>query len=136
MAFAHEELTGRVIGAMIEVHRALGPGLLESAYEACLCAELSDQGLRFERQKAIPVSYKAAAVDCAYRMDLVVEETIVVELKAIEALSRVHEAQVVTYLRLTGLPVGLLVNFNVMMLKSGLRRLSRDSPMKRDVEGL
>ncbi len=123
-----EHGTEPVIGALIEVHRALGPGLLESAYEACLCRELALQGLRFVRQRPLPIEYKGLHVDCAYRLDLVVEERILVELKAVERLMPIHEAQVVTYLRLAGLPVGLLVNFNVLVLKTGLRRLSPHHP--------
>jgi GxxExxY protein len=120
--------TPDVIGALIEVHRALGPGLLESAYEACLCAELSLRGLRFGRQQAIAVEYKGLHLDCGYRLDLVVEGRILLELKTVERLLPIHEAQVVTYLRLARLPVGLLVNFNVIVLKSGLRRLTPEPP--------
>ena len=135
--------TENVIGALIEVHRGLGPGLLESAYEACLCAELSLRGLRFGRQQALHVEYKGLHVDCGYRLDLVVEGRILLELKSIERLLPIHEAQVVTYLRLAKLPVGLLVNFNVVVLKTGLRRLtpepqrtfrSSDLPVKSSLE--
>jgi GxxExxY protein len=120
--------TQNVIGGLIEVHRALGPGLLESAYEACLCAELSLRGLRFGRQQALPVEYKGRHVDCGYRLDLIVEGRILLELKSVERLLPIHEAQVVTYLRLAKLPVGLLVNFNVVVLKAGLRRLTPEHP--------
>ena len=119
-----EDATHEVIGALIEVHRHLGPGLMESAYEACVCAELSERGIRFEQQRPLPVRYKNAHVDCAYRLDLVVEDGILVELKAVERLLPIHEAQVITYLRLSRLPVGLLVNFNAAVLRNGLRRLT------------
>ena len=114
--------TEQVVGALIEVHRHLGPGLLESAYEACLCRELGLRGLPFERQRALPVSYKGVRLDCGYRLDLVIEGRILVELKA-ECLLPIHLAQVITYLRLSAIPVGLLVTFNVRVLKHGLRRL-------------
>lgn len=120
--------TAGIIGALIEVHRALGPGLLESAYEACLCAELSLRGMRFARQQALGIDYKGLRVDCGYRVDVVVEGRVLLELKAVERLLPIHEAQVVTYLRLAKLPVGLLVNFNVLVLKTGLRRLTREPP--------
>ena len=120
--------TEEIIGGLIEVHRSLGPGLLESAYEGCVCAELSLRGLRLERQRALAVAYKGLVVECGYRLDLVVEGEVLLELKAVERLLPIHEAQVVTYLRLARLPVGLLVNFNVRVLKSGLRRLTPDHP--------
>jgi GxxExxY protein len=123
-----EDGTQGVIGALIEVHRALGPGLLESAYEACLCTELSLRGLRFVRQRALPVEYKGLLVECGYRIDLIVNDRILLELKTVERLLPIHEAQVVTYLRLARLPVGLLVNFNVLVLKTGLRRLTPEHP--------
>jgi GxxExxY protein len=115
--------TDLVIGAIIEVHRHLGPGLLESAYEACLCRELSLRGLPFQRQRDLPMAYKGVLVDCGYRLDVVVREHSLLELKAVERLLPIHVAQVVTYLRLTRIPVGLLVTFNVRVLKQGLRRL-------------
>jgi GxxExxY protein len=115
-------LTERIIGFCIEIHRALGPGLLESAYEECLCFELASAGIRFERQKPLPVEYKGVRLDCGYRLDLVVEGTIVVELKAIEKVLPIHEAQLLTYLKLTKLPLGLLINFNVPLLKEGITR--------------
>lgn len=118
-----DAITGAVIGAAIEVHRELGPGLLESAYEQCLCHELSLRGLSFQRQVELPVVYKAIRLDCGYRMDLVVEETVVVELKTVDKLLPIHEAQLLTYLRLYRRQVGLLVNFNVPVLKDGLKRL-------------
>ena len=120
-----EDGSEEIIGACIEVHRHLGPGLLESAYELCLAHELSLRGLRFERQRPVPVKYKGARLDCGYRLDLVVADTFLIELKAVDHLTPVHQAQVLTYLKLTGLPVALLVNFNVTNLKHGLRRLTR-----------
>jgi GxxExxY protein len=107
------------------VHRHLGPGLLESAYESCLALELSLRRLRFERQRAVSVSYKGIQLDCGYRVDFVVGDTFLIELKTVERLMPVHVAQALTYLKLTGLPVALLVNFNVTTLKLGLRRLTR-----------
>jgi GxxExxY protein len=115
-------LTERIVGAAIEVHRALGPGLLESAYEECLCHELALQGVPFERQVALPVEYKGTRLDCGYRLDLVVDNAVVVEIKACRAIERVHEAQLLTYLKLGGWPVGLLMNFHVPVLKDGIRR--------------
>ena len=122
------ELSGQVIGACIEVHRHLGPGLLESAYEHCLAQELALRGFRTRRQIPIPVRYKGIDLDCGYRLDLVVEDQLVLEVKAVEHLLPVHEAQVITYLKLTQLPVGLLVNFHVSVLRQGLRRLFGPSP--------
>ena len=119
------DLSERVLGACIEVHCHLGPGLLESAYEECLCYELSLRGLKFARQKPLPVVYKGVVLDCGYRLDLVVEEGLVLELKAVDRLLPVHEAQVLTYLKLTGVDVGLLVNFNTPALRCGIRRLVR-----------
>ena len=117
-----KDLTHGIIGAAIEVHRLLGPGLLESAYEECLARELSLRDLRFERQKPVPVVYKDVKLECGYRVDLLVEGRIVVELKAVEALAPIHEAIVLTYLRLSGCSLGLLINFNVPLLKEGIRR--------------
>jgi GxxExxY protein len=117
------ELTERIIGACIEIHRSLGPGLLESAYEECLCHELSVAGIAFERQKPLPVYYKNVKLDCGYCLDLVVEGKVIVELKAIENLMPIHEAQLLTYLKLSGLTLGLLINFNVPMLKNGVKRI-------------
>jgi GxxExxY protein len=122
------ECSERVIGALIEVHRNLGPGLLESAYESCLCRELVVQGLAFERQRVIPLTYKGAVLDCGYRIDLVVGDCVLVELKTVDVLLPIHAAQVITYLKLSALPVGLLVNFNVPALRNGLRRLWLSSP--------
>lgn len=112
-----------IIGCAIEVHRELGPGLLESAYEQCLCHELSLQGAAFERQVSLPVVYKDIKLDCGYLMDLVVEGEIVVELKTVEKILSIHEAQLLTYLKLYHRPVGLLVNFNVPVLRSGIKRI-------------
>jgi GxxExxY protein len=117
------EIAEKVTGAAIEVHRHLGPGLLESAYDECLCYELSRQGVRFERQVHLPIDYKGLHLDCAYRLDLVVENVLIVELKAIEALLPIHKAQVLTYLRASQKHVGLLINFNVPMLKAGIKRV-------------
>ncbi len=115
------ELTAEIIGAAIEVHRHLGPGLMESAYEECLCHELSLRGLGFERQKPLPATYKGQKLDCGFRIDLLVEE-VVVELKSVEELLPVHEAQLLTYLKLSRKQVGLIINFNVPVLKQGIRR--------------
>ena len=119
---AWDALTGRIIGAAIEVHRALGPGLLESAYRTCLAEELALRGLAFKRELPLPVQYRGRTLDSAYRVDFVVEG-VVVEVKAVEQLMPVHRAQVQTYLRLTNLPCGLLLNFNVPTLKDGVTRL-------------
>jgi GxxExxY protein len=115
-------VTGEVIGAGIEVHKALGPGLLESAYEECLCRELSLREVPFERQRALPVAYKGLRLDCGYRLDLLVADRVVVEIKAVERLLPIHDAQLITYLKLGGWNVGLLMNFNVPILKRGIRR--------------
>ena len=126
------EVTGTVIGAAIEVHRALGPGLLESAYEECLCRELTLRNIPFQRQHPLPVKYKGLALDCGYRLDLVVAGAIVIEIKAVEKLLPIHDAQLLTYLKLSGLGVGLLINFSVPVLKQGIRRrvwrLGAESP--------
>jgi GxxExxY protein len=115
--------TEAIIGAAIEVHKALGPGLMESAYEECLCRELTLRKVPFERQRPLPVEYKGARLDCGYRLDLLVAGTAVVELKAVDALVPIHEAQVLTYLKIGGWSVGLLINFNVPVLKQGIRRI-------------
>jgi GxxExxY protein len=117
------ELTRRIIVAAIEVHRALGPGLLESLYEECLCCELKYQSIAYRRQVTLPVTYRDIRVDGAFRMDVVVEGSVVVEIKAVDRLAPVHEAQLLTYLRLSGLRVGLLMNFHSAVLKDGLRRV-------------
>ena len=114
--------TAPIIGAAIEVHRALGPGLLESAYEECLCHGLYLRGLAFQRQVDLPVPYKGLKLDCGYKMDVVVEDEVVLELKSIEKILPVHEAQLLTYLKLSGKRVGLLINFNVPLLTQGIIR--------------
>ena len=116
------ELTYEIIGAAIEVHRTLGPGLLESSYRECLCSELLLRGVSFEREFPLPVEYKGIRLKCGYRIDLLVSELVVVEIKAVESLAPVHEAQLLTYLRLGGWKLGLLINFNVVVLKDGIRR--------------
>jgi len=116
------QITREVIGAAIEVHRALGPGLLESAYEECLCRELSLRQIPFERQRPLPVEYKGLHLDCGYRLDLLVMDAVVVEIKSVAKLQPIHEAQLLTYLKLGGWKVGLLINFNVPLLKQGIRR--------------
>ena len=118
-----ERITERIIGAAIEVHRHLGPGLLESAYEECLCYELSQLGLPFERQVHLPISYKGIKLDCGYKMDLVVDDSVVLELKTVDHLLPVHVAQLLTYLKLSGKTVGLLLNFNEPVLRKGIKRL-------------
>ena len=118
----HEKLTGEIIGAAIEVHRHLGPGFLESAYRVCLCHELGLRGLRVQTELDLPIMYKGVRLGCGYRMDIVVEETVVVELKAVETVLPVCHAQLITYLRLSGNRVGLLINFNVPVLKDGVTR--------------
>jgi GxxExxY protein len=117
------QITEAILGAAIEVHRELGPGLLESAYEHCLCHELSLRGLALERQVELPVKYKGVRLDCGYKMDIVVEDLVIVELKAVDQLTPVHEAQLLTYLKLSKRSVGLLINFNVRLLKEGIKRL-------------
>ncbi len=116
------QLTHEIIGAAIEVHRTLGPGLLESAYSECLARELSLRGIPFEREKPLPVVYKEIKLDCGYRIDFLVDGRVVVELKAIEALAPIHDAIVLTYLRLSGCKIGLLINFHVEVLKDGVKR--------------
>jgi GxxExxY protein len=116
------EITETIIGSAIAVHKELGPGLLESAYEACLLYELARIGLKVENQKALPVCYRGVQLDCGYRIDLLVEKQIVVELKSIEKIEPIHEAQLLSYLKLSGCKVGLLINFNTRLLKNGIRR--------------
>ncbi len=124
MVLSHgNALTERVIGLAIDVHRQLGPGLLESAHEECLCFELKQNGIVHFREVPLPVVYKDVRLDCGYRMDVVVEEELVVEIKAVERLMPIHDAQMLTYLRLSGHKIGLLMNFNSVVLKDGLRRL-------------
>ncbi len=118
----YKQITAEIIGAAIEVHRILGPGLLESAYEECLSHELSLRHILLKRQVPLLVQYKDVALDCGYRLDMVVADTVVLELKCVETVLPIHEAQLLTYLRLSAKPVGLLINFNVPVLKDGIRR--------------
>ncbi len=120
-------ITESIIGAAIQVHRALGPGLLESAYEACLAFELGKRRMRVEQQKPIPLIYEQVKLDCGYRIDLLVEGSVVVEIKSVDALAPIHEAQVITYLKLSGSKLGLLINFNVAVLKDGIHRFVNGS---------
>jgi GxxExxY protein len=121
-------LTGLVIAAAIDVHRELGPGLLESAYRTCLVHEIQSRGARVETGVPLPLAYRGVPIACGYRLDLVVEGTLIVELKSVQALEALHTAQLLTYLRLAGHPLGLLINFNVPLLKPGIRRVIRTSP--------
>lgn len=116
------ELTGLILKKAYEVHSVLGPGLLESAYEECLCFELTECGLKVERQKALPVVYKTIRMDAGYRLDILVNDTVIIELKAVEALSPIHTAQILTYMKLSHKRYGLLINFNVKNLKEGIKR--------------
>jgi GxxExxY protein len=117
-----DPLSGKVIGCAIDVHKALGPGLLENAYEQCLAHELRLNGIECHLQKPIPVSYKGVKLDCGYRIDMLVDDLLIVELKSVERLLPIHEAQLLTYMRLARLSVGLLINFNVRFLKDGIKR--------------
>ena len=119
----NDPLTNQVIGFAIEVHRQLGPGLLESAYEKCLCYELKDHGISFQCQVSLPITYKTMRLDCGYRMDVVVDKRLVLELKTVEQLLPLHEAQLLTYLKLSGLKTGLLLNFNTAVLRNGIKRM-------------
>jgi GxxExxY protein len=123
-----DSITGTIINREIEVHRALGPGLLESAYEACLAFELIEQGLKVERQKPLPVVYRDVKLDCGYRLNILVEESVVVEIKVVDHLAPIHKAQLLSYLRLSKSKVGLLINFNVKVLKSGIIRMVNNFP--------
>jgi GxxExxY protein len=118
----NEQLTESIIGAAIEVHKEIGVGLLESSYEQCLCRELSLRGIKFQYQVPMPINYKGMKLDCGHRLDLLVEDRVIVELKAVEKLIPIHEAQLLTYMRLSRVRVGLLINFNVTVLKDGLVR--------------
>ena len=118
-----DKLSYRIIGAAIEVHRRLGPGLIEPVYEACLCNELSLRRIPFERQKPLPITYKGIRLDCGYRLDIVVDNLVIVELKAVEKIKSLHEAQLRTYLKFSGVWLGLLMNFNVMVLKDAIHRV-------------
>ncbi len=131
------QLTHAIIGAAIEVHRVLGPGLLESAYEECLARELTLRNIKFERQKSLPVVYKDVKLDCGYRLDLLVEGRVVLELKTVESLAPIHEAIMLTYLRLSGCQIGLLINFHTQILKDGIKRFVlnyREDANRRDAE--
>ena len=119
----NHELTGKIIGAAIEVHRNLGPGLLESAYEECLAYELSKQSLQVERQQSLPVTYKGITLNSEYRIDIIVNQQVVIELKSIKQIESVHKAQLLTYLRMSELKCGLLLNFNVSLMKNGIYRV-------------
>jgi GxxExxY protein len=123
-----DPLTHRIIGAAIEVHRLLGPGLLESTYDECLCLELGLLRIPFERQVALPIVYKSIQLPRAYKLDLLVDNALVVELKTVEKILPIHEAQILTYLKLSGLETALLINFNSVPLKSGIRRVSKTRP--------
>jgi GxxExxY protein len=116
------DLTGRVIGAAIEVHRELGPGLLESVYAKCLFHELTDRGIECSAEVPLRVNYKGSPIDCGYRIDLVIEQQLILELKSVDALQAVHQAQLLTYMRLANIPMGLLINFNSVLLKDGIKR--------------
>lgn len=117
------KITKNIIGGAISVHQALGPGLLESAYETCLVYELSDRGLSIKQQVSLPIKYKNIELDCAYRLDLVVDDKVIVELKSVETIAPIHKAQLLSYLKLSGYKAGLLINFNVKILKDGIIRL-------------
>ena len=119
-----EDLTSQIIGSAIEVHRELGPGLLESAYEACLCFELNLRKIEFARQVPLPVVYKSIHIECGYRADIIVANKVVIEIKATETVTDLHKAQLLTYLRITGIKVGLILNFNTPVLKKGIVRLA------------
>lgn len=121
--YYNEEVTGKIIAAAIEVHRNPGPGLLESAYEECFCHELYLQGVFFERQKTLPLEYKGTKFDCGYRMDVVVDNKVVIEFKCVDKITPVHEAQLLTYLRLSRIKAGLIINFYTTVLKDGIKRL-------------
>lgn len=121
--YYEEGLTGKIIASAIEVHRNLGPGLLESAYEECFCHELYLRGIPFERQKPLPLEYKGIKLDCGYRMDIIVDNKVVVELKCVEQIMPVHKAQLLTYLKLSKIKVGLIINFHTAVLKDGIKRL-------------
>jgi len=120
------ELSGIVIGAAIEVHKGLGPGLLESAYENCLCHELQLRNVIFERQKPLPITYKGVNLDCGYRLDVVVQGMLVLEVKACDRIEPIHQAQLLTYLKLSGLSLGLLLNFNVPVMRDGIVRVANE----------
>ena len=122
------KITESIIGAAIDVHNELGPGLLESTYETCLAFELAQRGLKLEQQKSLPVIYRKINLNCSYRMDLFVEDVVIVEIKTVDRLAPIHQAQMLSYLKLSGFKVGLLINFNVRVLRDGIRRLVNNFP--------
>jgi GxxExxY protein len=122
------QITENIISASIDVHRTLGPGLLESAYEACLAFELAERGFKVEQQKALPIVYQQVKLDCGYRLDLLVEDAVIIEVKAVDRIAPIHKAQMLSYLKLSGCKVGLLINFNVKILKDGIVRLVNNFP--------
>ena len=128
----YNTLTRNIIGAGIEVHRALGPGLLESVYEDCLCHEFGLRGIEFQRQVFVPIAYKELRIDHGLKLDILVEDSVIIELKAVEQLTPIHEVQLMTYLKLTGCKVGLLMNFNVTLLINGIRRRVHNFPELKD----
>jgi len=130
------KLSSKIIGAAIEVHKILGPGLLESAYEECLCKELGLKGISFDRQMPLPLEYKGDKLDCGYRLDVVVENSIILELKACEEIEPIHKAQLFTYLKLSKLSLGLLLNFNVSLMRDGIVRIVNESREKLDNSGI
>ncbi len=123
MKTKEDALSYQIIGAAIEVHRHLGPGLLESAYEECLCHELKKQNITFKRQVPLPVHYKGVKLDCGYRLDVVVDDCVILELKSVEKLLPIHDAQLLTYLKLANVRLGILINFNTAVLKNGIKRI-------------
>ena len=123
---AHDRVSEAIIGAAINVHRALGPGLLESAYEACLAYDLTEAGWDVEKQKALPLIYRGLNMDYGYRLDLLVDGKVIVEVKSVEALAPIHQAQLLSYLKLSGCKLGLIINFNVTLLKHGIMRLAHN----------
>ena len=122
----YDRITEAIIGSAIEIHKFLGPGLLESAYEACLSYSLSQKGLNVERQKPLPLEYQGVKLDCGYRLDLMVQRSVIVELKSVQKIEPIHEAQLLSYLKLAQIKVGLLINFNVCVLTRGLKRMVND----------
>jgi GxxExxY protein len=133
--YQDHDLTAKIIAAAMEVHKTLGPGLLESAYKACLALEFQEMGLRFQVERASPIIYKKRTLDCGFRVDFLVEEKIVVELKSLEHILPLHKAQVLTYLRLLGKQLGLLLNFTVPLLKQGIRRCILNCQEEEDIDG-
>ncbi|MEW6671046.1 MAG: GxxExxY protein [Thermodesulfobacteriota bacterium] len=127
------QLSNKIIGSAIEVHKYLGPGLLESTYEECLCCEFSLKGIKFKRQEPLFVEYKGIKLDCSYRLDVIVEDQIIVELKSVNEIEPIHKAQLLTYLKLSGLQLGLLLNFNVALMREGIVRVVRELPEDSEV---